>query len=139
MDIINKTRRQYLLFKTGAAVSGCAAAIAGRTALWGTGACSGIMVTDSELFLFVGGMAVYIFICGVIAGRFFAGKIKALKKARRVMYYTDEIRVDVTVPGILGKRTYGMFLKDDAGAVHYIKVRAGWEKRNTIPGTIAGK
>ena len=125
MEIINKTRRQYLYIKIAMVILGCILAIKLGTILFGNGDVNAIVFSESEMEFEIAYMLFVLFIYYslniLFIGCYFTGKIKALKRALHTMYHTDERVVDIIDYGFFKNINHGKYLKDSRGFITYMK------------------
>lgn len=121
MEIINKTRQQYLYIKIAIVVMGCMLAIALRTILFGNGDVTAITYSESKMAILLFVLFIYYSLNILFIGGYFTGKIKALKRALNIMYHTDERVVDIIDYGFFKNINHGKYLKDSRGFITYMK------------------
>jgi hypothetical protein len=121
MEIINKTRQQYLYIKIAIVVMGCMLAIALRTILFGNGDVTAITYSESKMAILLFVLFIYYSLNILFIGGYFTGKIKALKRALHTMYHTDERVVDIIDYGFFKNINHGKYLKDSRGFITYMK------------------
>ena len=121
MEIINKTRQQYLYIKIAIVVMGCMLAIALRTILFGNGDVTAITYSESKMAILLFVLFIYYSLNILFIGGYFTGKIKALKRALHTMYHTDERVVDIIDYGFFKIINHGKYLKDSRGFITYMK------------------
>ena len=121
MEIINKTRQQYLYIKIAIVVMGCMLAIALRAILFGNGDVTAITYSESKMAILLFVLFIYYSLNILFIGGYFTGKIKALKRALHTMYHTDERVVDIIDYGFFKNINHGKYLKDSRGFTTYMK------------------
>jgi H+/Cl- antiporter ClcA len=121
MEIINKTRQQYLYIKIAIVVIGCILAIILRTILFGNGDVNAITYSESKMAIFLFVLFIYYSLSILCFGGFFTGKINALKRALHTMYHTDEKVVDIIDFGFFKNINHGKYIKDSRGFITYMK------------------
>lgn len=121
MDIINKTRQQYLYIKIAIIVIGCILAMILRTILFGNGDINAITYNESKMAIFLFVLFIYYSLSILCCGGYFTGKIKALKRALHTIYHTDEKVVDIIDFGFFKNVNHGKYIKDNRGFITYMK------------------